>query len=70
MTSAFSTNDTECLSREIEQNYDVKEFKQIWSESRLDECSRWIQKNNFTKVCLEQNKTKNFIQTNNVLFLF
>lgn len=52
MTSAFSTNDTECLSRDAEHELDVESLDEIWSEQRLSECVKWINTHQFDKVCI------------------
>lgn len=52
MTSAFSSNDTECLSRDTEHEIDVEGIEDIWDEQRLDECVKWINTNQFAKVSI------------------
>lgn len=50
MTSAFSTNDTECLNRPTIQDLDVKNLDEIWNEQRLTECIEWISAHQFERV--------------------
>lgn len=50
MTSAFSTNDAECLSREAEHEINISSIDEIWNENRLNECVLWIKENQFQKV--------------------
>lgn len=50
MTSAFSTNDTECLSRDTEHQIDIENIDEIWNEQRLNECVKWINTYQYDKV--------------------
>lgn len=50
MTSAFSTNDTECLNRETDHGLAVGDLNEIWNVQRLDECVKWINLYQFGKV--------------------
>lgn len=52
MTSAFSSSDTECLSRNTEHEIDIENLNEIWNEQRLNECVNWINTHQFEKVCL------------------
>ena len=53
MSSAFSTNDTECLNRETEHNvHDATEFEQIWDQQRLNDCIQFINSQQFNKVSI------------------
>lgn len=50
MTSAFSSNDTDCLNRVTEHEIDVENIDEIWDERRLDECVKWINSHQYDKV--------------------
>lgn len=50
MTSAFSTNDVECMSRETEHEVDVETIDEIWDEQILNKCVKWIKTHQFDKV--------------------
>lgn len=50
MTSAFSSSDTESLSRNVEHEISINSLTEIWDKFRLDECVRWINKNGFKRV--------------------
>lgn len=52
MSSAFSTADTECLSRDTEHELNVDSLDEIWTEQRLSECVKWINTHQFQKVCI------------------
>lgn len=53
MTSAFSTNDAECLARETEHSvHDAVDFEQIWDKQRLAECIKFIHSHQFNKVSI------------------
>lgn len=53
MSSAFSTNDTECLNRETEHSiHDAADFQQIWDKQRLKECVQFIDSHQFNKVSI------------------
>lgn len=53
MTSAFSTNDTECLNRETEHNiHAAANFDQIWDKQRQNECVQFIDSHQFNKVSI------------------
>lgn len=60
MTSAFSSNDTECLSRDTEHEIDVENIDEIWDENRLGECIKWINAHQFDKVSVVTNIKKSF----------
>lgn len=53
MTSAFSSNDTECLSRNTEHEINIENLYEIWDEQRLNECVKWINTQQYDKVCFE-----------------
>lgn len=53
MTSAFSTNDTECLSRSTEHQLAVESLEEIWNQQRLSECVNWLNEHHYDKVCIE-----------------
>lgn len=50
MTSGFSSSDTESLSRNIEHEYSITNLTEVWDKSRLDECTRWVNKHGFKRV--------------------
>lgn len=50
MSSAFSTNDAICLSRETEHERDVESIDGIWNEQVLNKCVKWIKTHQFDKV--------------------
>lgn len=52
MTSAFSTNDAICLSRETEHELDVETIDDIWDEHILNKCVKWIKTHQFDKVSI------------------
>lgn len=52
MTSAFSTNDTENVSRQTEHVISVGNLNEIWDEHRLDECVKWIELGECKKVSI------------------
>lgn len=53
MSAAFSTPEDAVLGREINLEYDKITFEKIWSESHKTSCCDWVNKNNFTKICLQ-----------------
>lgn len=72
MTSAFSTNDTECLNRDIEHSiHDAANFEQIWDKQRLNDCLQFVDSYEFSKVSITNRfcysisiSPFNFFQTN------
>ena len=50
MTATFSTNENASLERVVEKNADVQEIAEIWNPSTLDECLKWIHRNDYKKV--------------------
>lgn len=50
MTSAFSSNDSECITRDVEASNSESLLDEIWNETRLSECTEWINKHDFKKV--------------------
>ncbi|KAJ6634959.1 2-(3-amino-3-carboxypropyl)histidine synthase subunit 2 [Pseudolycoriella hygida] len=53
MTSAFSSNDSDVIERNVDTVTQEQSLPEIWNEARCSECSSWIKKNNFKKVCLQ-----------------
>lgn len=54
MTSAFNSNDAECINRDTEHEIEVKCLDEIWNSQRLNECTTWIDCNQFKKVSTKQ----------------
>lgn len=50
MTSAFSSNDSECIGRDVNVTNTIDELEVIWNDVRLNDCVAWISKNGFKKV--------------------
>lgn len=50
MSSAFSSNDADCVARSLDQPISNIVDEQIWDECRLNECVQWIEKHSFARV--------------------
>lgn len=53
MSSAFSSNDADCVARSLDQPISDIVEERIWDNSRLNECAQWIQKHSFARVKVE-----------------
>lgn len=60
MTSAFSSNDSECIARDVETKHSVNELENIWNDIRLGECAAWITRNNYKKVFIQSHISSRF----------
>lgn len=53
MTSAFSSSDAECITRDVEVSNGEKQLDEIWYDNRLVECTEWINGHQFKKVSFD-----------------
>lgn len=50
MTSAFNSNEADCINRSTDAEAQINSIDEIWNADRLNECKTWIETNQYKKV--------------------
>lgn len=50
MSSAFSSNDADCVTRGVELPISEITKEHIWNDLRMEECVQWIKLHSFARV--------------------
>lgn len=50
MTSAFNSNEEDCINRATDVEAQIGSIAEIWDTARLAECKTWIETGDYKKV--------------------